>query len=639
MNESVNFSELRNKINNWDLEAEEMLLTKIKNFTDNYLAEFNHFSRNLDSFDVNVNIAEVENYKAYSQLKSLSENQFIEDILEEKTEEQFPKEEENNNQEEQKQKEIIINDIESKRNAINLSLQNLQEIQAKKEKGREVIEDDTVSVSSSRLNLDTFSKYVRMPFIIGTQEFKNDKTIGLTIDKGENKEEESEKKDENDSEDSDVEEFVADIAVRDSVKAKWDKVKEKKKKKKEKEKIKQSKKVSETNIEFEDEKVKVPKETEDGFLVIENEDVNQNNNNTLETKNSASIPPPPPPPPPEPPKVQKQANQEINKDINNNVNNNNNENNNANNNNAIIMPKEDNNNQENNNENKEPIDINSVKQKKVDVKLANFLGGVDLFAEDEDEDMDDGLFSRKNRKIPVIPNPNLNQNNNQQPQMIQNQQPQMIPNQQPQIIPNQQPQIIPNQQPQMMPNQQPQMMPNQQPQMFQMPQINPLINLNNNSISNNLGNAKKKLKNMFGDSDDDDDDENPLNVDAKKEEKKIENNNIFQEDAKKVEVVEKKEDIQIKEEKKEEEKVKENKVEDKHKKKLLIIGDDEENNELKFEKKQSAKDQIVNSLFSLPEDEGEKNTSTKNVPVEQPNQIKDKKQSQKRLAFLFDDDD
>ena len=151
------------------------------------------------------------------------------------------------------------------------------------------------------------------------------------------------------------------------------------------------------------------------------------------------------------------------------------------------------------------------KKKKVDVKLANFLGGVDLFAEDEDEDMDDGLFSRKNRKMPVIPNPNLNQNQNNN--------------------------II-------MQNQQPQMIQNQQPQMIQMPQINPLINLNNN-----LGNAKKKLKNMFGDSDDDDDDENPLNVDAKKEEKKIENNNIFQEDAKKVEVVEKKEDIQIKEEK------------------------------------------------------------------------------------------
>ena len=270
--------------------------------------------------------------------------------------------------------------------------------------------------------------------------------------------------------------------------------------------------------------------------------------------------------------------------------------------------------------------MNTAKQKKVDVKLANFLGGVDLFEGDEDDDMDDGLFSRKNRKIPVIPNPIPTQN--QQPQMIQNQQPQMMQIQQPQMIQNQQPQMIQNQQPQIMQN--------QQPQMIQIPQNNPLVNLNNNN-SNNLGNAKKKLKNMFGESDDDEDDENekPLNMDVKKEEKKIENN-IFKEDEKKVE---KKEDIEIKEEKKDEEKVKDSKLEGTHKKKLLIIGDNEENNELKLEKKQSAKDQMVNSLFSLPEDEGEKNTSNKNVIMEQPNQIKEDKKEQKRLAFLFDDDD
>ena len=52
MTEQANFSELRNKINNWDLEAEEMLLKKVKIFTDNYMAEFGQFSRNLDCFDI-----------------------------------------------------------------------------------------------------------------------------------------------------------------------------------------------------------------------------------------------------------------------------------------------------------------------------------------------------------------------------------------------------------------------------------------------------------------------------------------------------------------------------------------------------------------------------------------------------------
>ena len=311
MSELPNFAELKNKINSWDIDAEEMLLKKIKIFTDNYNLELGQFSRNLDSFDMHLTTAEIENYKAYSQLKNLSANQFMEDILEEKTEqEQVPQEEINK----EKQNQNVLLDIESKKKAVSISLQHLQEIISKKGKDKEVIEDDTVSVSSSRLNLDTFSKYVRMPFIIGSEEFKNDKTIGLTLDKGENKEEENEnnKKEENDSEDSDVEEFVADIPVDDKVKAKWEEVKEKKKQ--QKEKLKNSQ-----NYEFEKDK-KPDKETDNGFLVIENEDI-LDNNNTLDKKNSGPVPPPPSPPP-EPAQVQNIVNQN-NDNNNNNLNNNN----------------------------------------------------------------------------------------------------------------------------------------------------------------------------------------------------------------------------------------------------------------------------------------------------------------------------
>ena len=198
MSESSNFSELKNKINNWDLEAEEMLLRKMKAFTDGYLDEFNQFSKNMDTLDLNLELSKIDTYKTYSQLKMLSNNQFMEEILDDNVEqeEEEPKDETNNSN------DIVINDIESKKIAINLSLQKLEEILSKKGKDREQIEDDTVSVSSSKLNLDNFTKVVRLPFVIGTEDFKKDKTLGLTIDTGENDEEEEEKnkKDENEIE-------------------------------------------------------------------------------------------------------------------------------------------------------------------------------------------------------------------------------------------------------------------------------------------------------------------------------------------------------------------------------------------------------------------------------------------------------
>ena len=161
MEESPNFSELRDKINNWDIEAVEMLLRKMKLFTDNYLEQFNQFSKNMDSLDLHLVTAEVSNNKAFSKLKILSNNQFIEDILEKKEETSEPIEDTNNIE---TPKDIIINDIEAQKNTINISLQNLQEIQSKKGRDKEQIEDDTVSVSSSKLNLDNFSKYIRFDF-------------------------------------------------------------------------------------------------------------------------------------------------------------------------------------------------------------------------------------------------------------------------------------------------------------------------------------------------------------------------------------------------------------------------------------------------------------------------------------------
>ena len=644
MSETPNFSELRNKINNWDIEAEEMLLRKIKIFTDNYIDQFNTFSKNMDCLDMHLVSAEVENFKAVNQLKVLATNQFIEDILDDKID---LEPETQNATNEVQNKDIVINDIESKKEAINISLQHLQNIQSKRGKNKEQIEDDTVSVSSSNLNLENLVKNVKLPFVIGTEDFKNDKTLGLTNFVEENKEEEkadNKKAEENESEDSDIEEFVSDIAVEEKVKAKWKEVEEKKKKKKEKEKLKkaaesakaiESKNSKADLTQEEKEQINLEKETDNGFIIIENQ-----NNQT-----GASIPPPPPPPP-MPPQIQTIPQQKTetiknvnipnennnipnnnNNQVSNNTANNHNENNNTNintnNNNIIIqpkivnimpkeeniniMPKEENitikpkieniNPQKEPETNNNPMEIKSLRKKTVftNVRVDNFLGAE--FFPDEEEDMDDGLFSRKNRKVPIISNENQDNNNGQN-----------------------------------------------ESQKEHIPQT---IHIINPPAGSDLGIAKKKLNNMFGDGSDDDEDdikpkiikkqENVENVPIKEEPKLFEIKSEKKEE-------EKKEEEKKEEEKKEEKKEKENdenkqiKIESNKKRKSLLIANDEDNNFPKLEKKQNSKEIMVSSLFDLPEEDQKNNTNT-NQEIEKPKLDNTKRESKKRLAFLFDDDD
>ena len=708
MSQSTNFSELRDKIDNWDIEAEEMLLRKIQAFTNNYMEQYNQFSKNLDSLDIHIVNSEVESNKAISQLKILANNQFMEEILEENPEQTTDetKTEISEMTNPAQIKEITINDIESQKESLNISIQALQSIQSKKDKDKIQIEDDNVSVSSSKLNLDNFKKNIRLPYIIGTEEFNNDKVLGLTIKIEEDEEEENKKKQENnDSEDEDVKEFLSDIKVDDERRKKWEKVKKKKKKKKEKELLRENERIkeSENNFEFEEDKVKVPIENEEEatneikkeigkeYEIIENTNIS----------NNAQVPVPPPKlevPPPEQPK-----NETIISNVNNEVVNSNNNNEIKNN---IIQPKIENINNEiniqskieNNNNgivNQNPKDINTIGKKQAfNAKLGNIFGGVDIFQDDEDDDMDDGLFSRKNRKIPVIPNQLPNQNNNMQFQ-------QPI---QPQIQ-------MPHMGGPML------QMPHMSP-MTQMPQMAPNQNISSQleikpKINKDLGIAKKKLNNMFEDSSDDDDDDlkfKPKNLENKN--KEINLNNPIKLEEKKIEIKEEKKEIislkkeeilpvkkeeilsikkeEIKPVKKEEilpvkkeeilpikkeeikpiekeeikpvekEEIKPVKIEEiKHEKKEEIIEEKKEinNNDFKAKlnllmrksliKKESAKEKMVNSLFALPEEENKNTNETQEVKevtkeikeVEKPKVVNNNKPSKKRLAFLFDEED
>ena len=162
---------------------------------------------------------------------------------------------------------------------------------------------------------------------------------------------------------------------------------------------------------------------------------------------------------------------------------------------------------------------------------------------------------------------------------------------------------------------------------------------------------------MFGDGSDDDEDdikpkiikkqENVENVPIKEEPKLFGIKSEKKEEQKKEEQKkeeQKKEEEKKEEEKKEEKKEKENeedkqiKIESNKKRKSLLIANDEDNNFPKLEKKQNSKEIMVSSLFDLPEEDQKNNTNT-NQEIEKPKPDNTKRESKKRLAFLFDDDD
>ena len=281
--EQANFSELREKINAWDIQAEDLLIQKMKVFTIKYNEEFQNLCKNFDNFSNSISSTEVEHLKAINQLKNLSSERFIEQTLDNK--EDIPQE---NPQEEN----VLIDRIEKMKKSLEISMQCIDSI-AKKNK-KEVIDDDAVSQQSSKITMEKNTKGIKLPFIIGTEEFFADKTVGLAQP---NEEEENEDDEDNDP---DVEEMVSDIKVTEKDRKNWEKAEKKRKAKKEKEKRKQTK--AEKTQPKEESEVKVPIENEEDEKPKLEIEIEKENSNEIkvESKSGGSVPPPPPPPPPPP---------------------------------------------------------------------------------------------------------------------------------------------------------------------------------------------------------------------------------------------------------------------------------------------------------------------------------------------------
>ena len=223
--EQANFSELREKINAWDIQAEDLLIQKMKIFTIKYNEEFQNLCKNFDNFSNSISSTEVEHLKAINQLKNLSSERFIEQTLDNK--EDIPQE---NPQEEN----VLLDKIEKMKKSLEISMQCIDSIAKKNRK--EVIDDDAVSQQSSKITMEKNTKGIKLPFIIGTEEFVADKAVGL-LDIPQNEEEENEDDEDNDP----VKEMVSDIPVTEKDRKNWEKVEKKRKAKKEKEKGKQTK--------------------------------------------------------------------------------------------------------------------------------------------------------------------------------------------------------------------------------------------------------------------------------------------------------------------------------------------------------------------------------------------------------------
>ena len=307
--EEANFSELREKINSWDIQAEEMLIQKVKMFTLKYNDEFQTICKNFDNFTNSISSVEFEHLKAVNQLKNLSNERFVEQSLD-KTEEK-PKEEDSNSN----TNNILISDPEKMKKSLEIALPFIETLSKKNKK--EVIEDDTVSVQSSKITMDKSTKGVKLPHIIGTELFKADKAIGLDVPPDDEEEKDKEEDDEEEF-NPELDEIMSDNIVSEKQKAKWEKVRQKKaiQKQKMKEKLQKQKtknnpqntqpeKEPEVNVPIENEEE--PKKQEENNTNVQNQQIvknepikqqfQQSDNIKIVANSGGSIPPPPPPPP------------------------------------------------------------------------------------------------------------------------------------------------------------------------------------------------------------------------------------------------------------------------------------------------------------------------------------------------------
>ena len=184
----ANFDELIPKVGNWDVEEEEMLINKIKSMTEDYQQKCSDLSINLNNINRNLHLIEVDFFNALNGLKTLSGTKFMEHVVD--TDDQKPEEEKNEDVTpvEENIKDEHFNNVNNilQRSFDFLALRDQQKSQNKNSQ-----EDDTISMNSKLMdnNLTKNNRGLKLPLIIGSNDFLQNDYIGLVNDEDEEEEE------------------------------------------------------------------------------------------------------------------------------------------------------------------------------------------------------------------------------------------------------------------------------------------------------------------------------------------------------------------------------------------------------------------------------------------------------------------
>ena len=179
---SSNFSELKSRIVEWNIDDESALINKIQSFTNDYTNQCNSISTNLNNFSHNLDIVEIDFYNSMNSLKTISLHKFIEHVIDEDE----PLKDNTNTEEEPKiltAEERNNYQVQLIKNAVDISVNAIpvKEPKQAQQPGEENSEDDTASVASSRLlgNQITHFKKLKLPYLINSKDFMTTEYVGL----------------------------------------------------------------------------------------------------------------------------------------------------------------------------------------------------------------------------------------------------------------------------------------------------------------------------------------------------------------------------------------------------------------------------------------------------------------------------
>jgi hypothetical protein len=157
----------------------------LKIFSDNYIKKSQDLGRNLNKLNKNIELLHIDYMNSLNSLKNISIKKFVEHIVDdivvpvpEVRKETIPLSRE-------EREGVLLNKF---RNAISISLEglNIKNLIDIKDSSDNVssLEDDAVSVTSSRYfsNMNKQSKGVKLPFIIGTNEFFKSEYLGVSAE-------------------------------------------------------------------------------------------------------------------------------------------------------------------------------------------------------------------------------------------------------------------------------------------------------------------------------------------------------------------------------------------------------------------------------------------------------------------------